>query len=179
MSDDSYGVATASDTVRLERRLPGPAERIWAYLTQPDKRRQWLADGTMDLRPGGTARLVFRHANFTDEDPPARYRAMNETGVACEGRILECDPPRVLAMTWPGDGESSVVRFELFPDGDRTLLVITHSRLADGDAMANVSSGWHAHLAVLAAVLAGAPTPPFWSRITALEADYRERFSRQ
>ena len=178
MFDESYGVATAADTVRLERRLPGPAERIWAYLTQADKRRQWLADGDMELRAGGAVRLVFRHANFTDEAPPARYCEMNENGVAAEARILECDPPRVLAMTWPGDGEDSVVRFELFPDGNEVLLVVTHTRLADLDAMANVSSGWHAHLAVLEAVLAGTATPPFWSRITALEADYKERFAR-
>lgn len=132
----------------------------------------------MERRAGGTVRLVFRHANFTDEEPPERYRKMNENGFVSEARILECDPPRVLAMTWPGDGEDSVVRFELFPDGDEVLLVVTHTRLADLDAMANVSSGWHAHLAVLEAALAGTAKPPFWSRITALEADYKERLSR-
>ena len=29
----SYGVVTEPGTVRIERLLPGPAERIWSYLT--------------------------------------------------------------------------------------------------------------------------------------------------
>ena len=37
MSQD-YGVVTAPDTVKIERMLPGPIERVWAYLTDPAKR---------------------------------------------------------------------------------------------------------------------------------------------
>ena len=37
MNDDTYGVQTAPDTVRIERLLPGPIERLWAYLTESDK----------------------------------------------------------------------------------------------------------------------------------------------
>src|SRR5690606_7556689 len=40
-------------TVRFERVLPGPIERVWACLTEPEKRRTWLAGGTMELREGG------------------------------------------------------------------------------------------------------------------------------
>ena len=32
-------------TVRFERLLPGPIERVWAYLTESEKRRKWLASG--------------------------------------------------------------------------------------------------------------------------------------
>ncbi len=174
---DAYGVVEAPNVVRFERLLPGPAERIWSYLTEADKRCQWLAGGAMEERVGGAAQLVFRHAEFTDETPPDQYREMNENGFVSEGRILEWDPPRVLAMTWPGEGEGSEVRFELFPEGDRILLVVTHSRLAGRGEMVNVSGGWHAHLAVLDAVLSGRPVPPFWARISALEAEYEQRFS--
>jgi uncharacterized protein YndB with AHSA1/START domain len=47
-----FGVATTHDTVRLERLLPGPIERVWRYLTESEARGQSLARGEMDLRVG-------------------------------------------------------------------------------------------------------------------------------
>ena len=35
-------------TVKMERLLPGPVERAWAYLTESDKRATWLAAGEFD-----------------------------------------------------------------------------------------------------------------------------------
>ena len=32
-----------ADTVRFERLLPGPIERVWDHLTDPELRRTWLA----------------------------------------------------------------------------------------------------------------------------------------
>ena len=46
-------------TVKLERLLPGPVERVWAYITESDKRAKWLAAGEFDLRVGGRVRLEF------------------------------------------------------------------------------------------------------------------------
>ena len=34
-------------TLTVERTLPGPIERGWAYLTGPDKRARWLGGGTL------------------------------------------------------------------------------------------------------------------------------------
>ena len=48
-----YGVVTDAGTVRLERILPGPIERVWSYLTESEKRGQWFAAGEMELRVGG------------------------------------------------------------------------------------------------------------------------------
>ncbi|MBB3059863.1 uncharacterized protein YndB with AHSA1/START domain [Microbulbifer rhizosphaerae] len=36
---EDYGVMTAADTLRIERLLPGPLERVWQYLVDSDKRR--------------------------------------------------------------------------------------------------------------------------------------------
>jgi uncharacterized protein YndB with AHSA1/START domain len=35
---NDFATATATDTLRIERILPGPVERVWAYLTERDKR---------------------------------------------------------------------------------------------------------------------------------------------
>ena len=48
-----YGAQTAPDTIEIQRLLPGPIERVWAYLTESDLRRRWLAAGEMGLQAGG------------------------------------------------------------------------------------------------------------------------------
>ena len=37
-----YGERIDDTTVRFERLLPGPIERVWEYLTDGDKRATWL-----------------------------------------------------------------------------------------------------------------------------------------
>lgn len=174
-----YGVVTASDTVRLERTLPGPIERVWAYLTESDKRATWLAAGDMELRPGGRVEHVFRNSELTpdDEPPPAKYASAPEEQ-RMEGRITVCEPPRVLAYTWSEEREEdSEVRFELTPQGkgDAVLLVLTHRRLVGRDEMVSVGAGWHAHLGILADRLAGRTPAGFWRTHTRLEAEYEKR----
>jgi uncharacterized protein YndB with AHSA1/START domain len=63
-----FGVLTEPATLTLERLLPGSIDRVWAYLTESDLRRQWMAAGVMDMRVGGTTELVWRNNELTD--PP-------------------------------------------------------------------------------------------------------------
>ncbi len=173
MTDD-HGVRTAADTVRIERLLPGPIERLWAYLTESDKRAQWMAAGDMTLSPGGPVELVFRHQDFAavDDPVPEKYRSASGEH-RLRGRITACEPPHVLAYTWDAHSE---VRFELHPRGGQVLLEITHARLPDVDEVLSVSAGWHAHLAILRARLEGrALTEGFWALHTRLEAEYAAR----
>jgi len=175
MSDD--GIVTEAGTVRFERLLPGPIERVWAYLTDSDKRGLWLATGDMALAPGGRVDLTFRHADLspTKEPTPERYRHM-ENGASLAGTVVRCDPPRLLVHTWGEGADASEVTFELTPRGDEVLMVLTHRRLSAG-AMTGVASGWHTHLAILADQLAGRTPRPFWSTHAALAADYAARLA--
>ncbi|MEZ0470301.1 SRPBCC family protein [Luteimonas salinilitoris] len=175
--NDAYAELTASDTVRIERLLPGPIERVWAWLTEPDKRRQWLAGGGMELRVGGAVELRFRHAELSPVQGPVpeRYREMHENGHVNHGRVTTCDPPRRLAYTWGDTGDdASEVAFELSPQGDRVLLVLTHRRLQRSD-MASVASGWHAHLCILLDRLHDRLPANFWIAHTRLEREYAKR----
>ncbi len=54
-----YGVVTAPGTVRIQRLLPGPIERIWAYLTDGELRRH-IEKGT-ELRSQNAGQLM--HTN--------------------------------------------------------------------------------------------------------------------
>ncbi|MBW8859524.1 MAG: ATPase, partial [Caulobacter sp.] len=45
----AYGEVIEPLTLKIQRLLPGPVDRVWAYLTQSDLRRQWLAAGQMEM----------------------------------------------------------------------------------------------------------------------------------
>lgn len=172
-STADYGVNVATDTVRFERLLPGPIERVWEYLVDPDKRGQWFASGMLEPRVGGTFALRFENAGLTAEPVPERYQGHAGVFEGLE-RITQFEPPRLLAFTWTGADGASEVSFELSPAGDRVRLVLTHRRLSRVDRQ-DVSGGWHVHLAVLETVLAGGEPPAFWSLLAEVEAVYAQR----
>jgi hypothetical protein len=55
------------------------------------------------------------------------------------------------------------VTYELFPEGDRTRLVLTHSGIQSPVGAQDFGSGWTSHLAVLAERLAGRGVRNFWA----------------
>jgi uncharacterized protein YndB with AHSA1/START domain len=176
---DDYGIVTAPGTLRFERILPGPIERVWSYLTDSEKRARWLASGEMELRIGGRIEHIFRNSELTqhDDPPPPKY-AKHGVESRLHGRITACQPPRLLAYTWgEGLGEASEVRFELSAHGEDVRLIVIHSRLATGDHddMISVAGGWHAHLGILADRLNGRTPAGFWATHTRLEAEYEQR----
>lgn len=179
---NDYGELTAPGEVRFVRLLPGPIERVWSYLTDPEKRATWFAGGPMELRVGGRVELKFRHVQLApDETPPDEYREYHDPGATMEATITQLDPPRLLAYTWEGDTpkENSEVVFQLEPQGAQVRLVLTHRRLPRRDSVANVGGGWHLHLAYLAARLAGTQPPPFWASHARLAPEYRRRVEAQ
>jgi uncharacterized protein YndB with AHSA1/START domain len=167
---DAYGVLTEPRTVKIQRLLPGPIERVWAYLTESELRRQWLAAGQMEMKVGAPVELVWRNDELTD--PPGE----RPPGVGCEhrmeSRITELDPPRKLAIAWQGSGD---VSFELDPKGNEVLLTVIHRRLPDRNTMLMVGAGWHMHLDILVARATGKEPEPFWDGWSRLKQDYDQR----
>ncbi|MBV7482680.1 SRPBCC family protein [Bordetella sp. BOR01] len=172
-----YGEFVESGALQFVRVLPGPVERVWAWLADSGKRAQWLAAGELPAQPGMWFEMRFDHNGLTpDTGPvPERFRAY-EAGVATRHRLLRCEPPHLLSISWGGGNEElSEVTFELSPQGEQVRLVLTHRRLVRGDTLRSVSSGWHTHLQVLADKLAGRVPPPFWTMVDTLEQDYAAR----
>jgi uncharacterized protein YndB with AHSA1/START domain len=166
----AYGALTEPATLRLERLLPGSIDRVWAYLTESDLRRQWFAAGAMDLRVGASTDLVWRNNELTD--PPGNKPEGFGDEHRMEVEITELDPPNRLAITW---GTTGGVTFELEPVGDMVRFTVTHHRIPEHAMALNISAGWHAHIDILAARLAGDEPKPFWDNWAALRAEYAER----
>lgn len=99
--------------VRLTRYYGAAPEDVWAALTEPDSLGRWLAaPAEIDLRSGGSFRLRLSEQETMD------------------GRVRTVQPPRTLELDWMRGGEEpSIIRFELSPDGDGTVLVLDHRRI--------------------------------------------------
>lgn len=121
--------------LHFERLYDFTPEELWASLTDPDRIQGWLARATrFELRVGGAVQLDFDETE--DERTIGVIRALEP------GRVLE------YYWTFPGEDES-VVRFEIVPQEQGTLLVLDHRRLGR-DFAAGYGAGWQAHLEALA-----------------------------
>lgn len=175
MSD--YGELIDQSTVKFERLLPGPIERVWSYLTQNDKRARWLCGGDVETSVGGHVDMHFHNASLSSAEDiprPAKYKDMPEK-ISFVGEVTRCDPPHMLTHTWVFEGQASEVCYELTEQGDKVLLILTHRRLQSTDFVLSVSGGWHTHLDILVTVLEGRAPGPFWKSHTKFEAEYRQR----
>lgn len=174
MSD--FGIVTEAGSIRFERLLPAPIERVWDYLTDPALRRTWFAAGSTEPE-AGTLTLVFLNSELAPgEETPEEYRKYE--GAEMPARILRWEPPRLLVHSWREEGDTdSEVSFELSEQGDGTRLVLTHRRLPNRAEMVGVAGGWHTHLSLLGDVLAGGDRRPFWSNHAINAAEYEKRIA--
>jgi uncharacterized protein YndB with AHSA1/START domain len=150
----STNQADGTTVLRFERRLAHPVEDVWGAITEPSRLIAWWGDADVELRPGG--RFVVRWLN-TDEE--GNRAVMDAT-------ITELDPPRVLEMSGDIHG---VLRFELEPDGDATVLTFTSTLDLPDEFRTKVLAGWHFHLDALGHALDGRSTDlvqlPGWESI--------------
>jgi uncharacterized protein YndB with AHSA1/START domain len=144
--------------VRYERRYDATPEEVWAALTEPAQVRNWFAEMTIEARAGG--RVTFEWSG-----------GQKEAGIV---RVF--DPPTTFEYTWEN---GSVVRFDVEPDGDGTLLVLDHSKLPHTQTT-GVGAGWHSHLDAFEALLAGSPqnAPEWTARMESLQPEYEKQAAR-
>jgi uncharacterized protein YndB with AHSA1/START domain len=152
---NELGKIIDESTVRFERVLPAPIERVWQYLTSSECLPEWLGEGSIDQRFGGKVKL-----KLDNEGVESERRIDN-----IEGTVTFIDPLRALAYSWGAAGSDATtnVSMQLSTVGEQTSFVLTHSQLP-AEAMAEVMAGWHAILDILKARLAAVPAPKFNKR---------------
>ena len=126
-----------ADAVIVERTLNAPVARVWKALTDVDQMREWY----FDLKEF-KAEVGFEF-EFVVEHEGNRYHHL------C--RIKEMIPEKKIAYTWRYKGEpgESLVTFELFADGDKTRVRVTHTGIetfpkTPAYARKNFEAGWTA-----------------------------------
>jgi uncharacterized protein YndB with AHSA1/START domain len=156
---DGYGVLERGGErlqLRYERRLAHGPEKVWRALTEPEHISAWFPTDIVGERAAG-AELTFP---FREGEGPTMT-----------GRMVAFDPPEVLEILW---GEE-VLRFELAPDGDGTVLTLAVTFDELGKA-ARDGAGWHACLDALAADLSGENAGGPEDRWRAVRKEYVDRF---
>ena len=106
-----------AEPVIVERTFSAPIARVWKALTDVQEMRRWYFDlKEFKLEVG----FEFE---FTVEHEGVKYCHL------C--KITEVIPQKKLAYTWRYKGHEgdSLVAFELFADGDKTRLKLTHEGL--------------------------------------------------
>jgi uncharacterized protein YndB with AHSA1/START domain len=119
----------------IERTFDAPAPLVWRALTTPEDMSRWYFD-MQGFRPeaGCDFRFVVEHAGNVHD-----HRC----------RITELVPKKKIAYTWRYEGREglSLVTFELFAEGKKTRLKLTHAGLesfgkAPEVARKNFVRGW-------------------------------------
>jgi uncharacterized protein YndB with AHSA1/START domain len=123
--------------VVIERTFNAPVARVWKALTDVEEMRRWYFD-LKEFKPevGFEFEFVVEHEGMT-------YHHL------C--RVTEVVPQKKIAYTWRYKGEvgNSLVTVELFPEGDKTRLKLTHEGLetfpkTPAYARKNFEAGWTA-----------------------------------
>jgi uncharacterized protein YndB with AHSA1/START domain len=128
--------------LRFERRYRHPMERVWRAISDPGEMARWFPSNVEGERTVG-AQLTF----FDEEQRAAAREAGEPTradGPMFRGTVVTYDPPKVFSFTWGGE----LLRFELLPDGDDTILVFTQV-LSHQSVAARNGAGWHMCLTAL------------------------------
>ena len=124
-----------AEAVIVERTLNASVTRVWNALTDADQMREWYFD-LKEFRPE-----VGFEFEFSVEHEGNSYHHL------C--RVTEVVPQKKIAYSWRYAGEQgdSLVTFELFPEGDKTRLKLTHEGLETfpklpAYARTNFEKGW-------------------------------------
>jgi len=146
------------DRIEREILIEAPPDVVWSAITEPEHVSKWFGDAAeIDLRPGG-------EASFTWDDAD---------GGTAHARVETVEPPHRLVyrwMRWPREhptgaglqeGNSTLVEFDLTPEGDGTRLRVVESgfQQLDGDAGSYYQendTGWPKELGELRDYVEGA-----------------------
>lgn len=157
---EDYGTQLEDGSLRFVRDLPGPIERVWEYLVDPEKRALWFCGGTTGSKPGDRYTMAFNHDHLSHEPLPERYASM-QGGVQMPGEIVAIDPPRLLIFK--GVSEEQNTRIELSEQEGRVRLLLIQAPPADFGQLADTAAGWQAHLGILVDRLNGNMPRGFWT----------------
>jgi uncharacterized protein YndB with AHSA1/START domain len=178
-----FGIRVDDSTVRFERFLPGPIEKVWAYLADSDKRGEWFTSGALPAKVGEPFEMRFHHADYSPHKspPPPGYENIDREPQVMNSILLALEPPHRLAFTFGkpvGPDQYTEVDIRLTPQPDGKIkLTLTHSKLPDRGYALNISGGWHCHLEMLQYKAEGRVPPSIWDVWRQVDGVYDKRYA--
>jgi uncharacterized protein YndB with AHSA1/START domain len=143
-------------TLRYERELGHPPDRVWAALTDPEQLKGWFPTGVAGgWTIGAQLEFTFSQGSF-----PAMH-----------GTVLQAREPHILEYTWGPD----TLLFELTAGGTGTHLELVVGLEELGKA-ARDGAGWHEALDLLETCLDGDERWPLGERWGELAPVYAAAF---
>jgi uncharacterized protein YndB with AHSA1/START domain len=134
----STTVTATKPSLTLKRRYNAPPAKVYAAWADPEKLKRWMGPEHVepllveaDVRVGGRYRMVMKSPDGEQHDVSGVYR--------------EVVPGEKLAFTWAWKStpeRESLVTVTVKPDGDGTLLTLTHEQFFDDDARDRHQHGW-------------------------------------
>jgi hypothetical protein len=118
--------------------------------------------GGTDATGVGEFELLVDHDRLSDEAVPYPESYASFKGATWTEKVIRFEPPRLLETTFQS-GKNGTVTYELFPEGDRTRLLLTHSGITSGTGAQDFGCGLNSHLTVLEERLAGRGVKDFWA----------------
>jgi uncharacterized protein YndB with AHSA1/START domain len=139
--------------IRKTIKLAAPVQRVWAFLTDPQKLSTWLMDTDLSPIPG---------AKFKFTSPPSgRW----DGTIHCE--VHDVIENERISYTWCANdiGVTTLVSFDLEPTHDGTRLSLIHAGLEDamGGAAGRHAAGWSGCLNALGVAILGNKPDYDWS----------------
>lgn len=121
----------------IERLFDVPVTKVWDALTKNEQMKKWYFQ-LPDFKP--VVGFEFTFSGGADDQRPYQHLC----------KVVEVIPGKKLAYSWRYDGYpgNSIVSFELFEEGKKTKLRLTHTGLETFDqanpdfAKKNFKEGW-------------------------------------
>lgn len=118
----------------IERTFNAPADKVWKAISDKNEMKRWYFD-----LPEFKAEVGSEFSFLGGDEKQFVHLC----------KVTEVIPNKKLSYTWRYEGYegNSLVTFELFPEGDKTKLKLTHAGLETFPAIAdfakeNFAGGW-------------------------------------
>ncbi len=142
--------AAVKPSLVIRRRFKAAPERVYRAWTEPAQIAHWFG-------PGGVTVLEAVFEPHVGGQFMIHARGGNGEDHRVSGIVQEAVPNSKVAYTWAWQStpeRQSLVTVEFKPDGDGTLLVLTHEQFFDESARDRHNHGWNAALDKLEKYLA-------------------------
>lgn len=125
-------------SLTIKRRFNAPPSKVFAAWADPQKVKRWMGPGEVqvmsaegDPRTGGRYRWLMKAPDGTEHDVSGVYR--------------DVIPNEKLVFTWAWKStpeRESLVTVLIKPDGQGSLMTLTHEQFFDEEARDRHNQGW-------------------------------------